>query len=77
VAKHWLTLLTPAFSYDHYRDAYVLRVVGERFGPALRAERRARGEADRRVWREQRFDALEPGERFDRRRRRSSSSLAA
>lgn len=73
LAKHWLTLLTPAFGYNDYRDAYVLRGIGKRFGPVLRLERRARGEVDRGVWREQRFEALQPGESFDRRRRGRAS----
>jgi hypothetical protein len=31
-----LTLLRPLFRYSAGRDAYVLRVVGNRFGPVLR-----------------------------------------
>jgi hypothetical protein len=35
-------LLTPVFVHNYSRDAYVLRGVGRRFGPVLRAERRVR-----------------------------------
>jgi hypothetical protein len=35
-------LLLPAFRYSPTRDAYVLRVVGNKLGPVLREERRAR-----------------------------------
>lgn len=45
VAKRWLALLAPLFGYDQLRDAYVLRGVGKRVGPVLRADRRiGRGE---------------------------------
>lgn len=30
------TLLRPVLRYSHSRDAYVLRVVGNRYGPVLR-----------------------------------------
>jgi hypothetical protein len=40
IARHWLLLLRPALRYSRSRDAYVLRVVGGRVGPVLRAERR-------------------------------------
>ncbi len=33
-------LLTPVFGYNYSRDAYVLRGVGRRVGPVLRADRR-------------------------------------
>ena len=35
-------LLLPAFRYSATRDAYVLRIVGNKLGPVLREERRAR-----------------------------------
>ena len=35
-----LTLCRPLMSFDMPRDAYVLRVVGRRFGPVLRQDRR-------------------------------------
>jgi hypothetical protein len=54
-------LLTPLFAYSHTRDAYVLRGVGDRFGPVLRQ--------DRRVRREQPIDGID----FRRRRRRRPS----
>jgi hypothetical protein len=37
-------LLRPAFAYDCRRDAYILRVVGRRFGPVLRPDRRVHRE---------------------------------
>ncbi|MGD0196547.1 MAG: hypothetical protein ABSC56_01385 [Solirubrobacteraceae bacterium] len=42
VSSHLLVLLLPLFRYSLTRDAYVLRLVGQRFGPVLRAERRRR-----------------------------------
>jgi hypothetical protein len=39
-----LTLLTPVFSYNDRRDAYLIRGVGARVGPVLRADRRVRHE---------------------------------
>jgi hypothetical protein len=50
VAKHWLLLLRPLFTYNFSRDAYVLRGVGRHFGPVLRCERRTHRERDRRPW---------------------------
>jgi hypothetical protein len=44
VSRYWLTLLTPVFAYNYARDAYVLRGVGRRVGPVLRAERRIQRE---------------------------------
>ncbi len=41
VAWHWLRLLTPVLRYSSSRRAYLLRGVGDRFGPVLRPERRA------------------------------------
>ncbi|HEX3518112.1 MAG TPA: hypothetical protein VHT29_03655 [Solirubrobacteraceae bacterium] len=40
LASQRLTLLTPVFRYSDSRDAYVLRVIGKRVGPVLRADRR-------------------------------------
>jgi hypothetical protein len=40
VARHWLVALRPFFRYSSPRSAYVLRGVGGRVGPVLRAERR-------------------------------------
>jgi hypothetical protein len=39
-----LTLLSPVFSYDERRDAYMIRAVGARVGPVLRVDRRVRRE---------------------------------
>jgi hypothetical protein len=33
-----LALLFPIFRYSHGREAYVLRIVGNRIGPVLRRE---------------------------------------
>jgi hypothetical protein len=38
--RRWLLLTSPFFRYSSSRDAYVLRGVGGRVGPVLRAERR-------------------------------------
>ena len=40
VARHWLLLARPLLRYSRGRDAYVLRIVGGRFGPVLRPDRR-------------------------------------
>jgi hypothetical protein len=37
-----VVVLLPALRYSATRDAYVLRVVGNKLGPVLREERRAR-----------------------------------
>jgi hypothetical protein len=75
VAQYWLTLLAPAFAYDYTRDAYILRGVGERFGPVLRLDRRARLDADRRrIWREEHLEGLDTVE-LDRRRSRRTSMV--
>jgi hypothetical protein len=50
VARHWLLLLRPLFTYNYARDAYVMRGVGRRYGPVLRCERRTHRERDRRPW---------------------------
>jgi hypothetical protein len=51
VKRHWLTLLGPVLRYSASRDAYVLRGIGRRYGPALRP--------DRRVMRRRRLDTPE------------------
>jgi hypothetical protein len=40
VSPHTLVLLRPALRHSHGRDAYVLRLVGNRFGPVLRRDLR-------------------------------------
>lgn len=40
VARHWLALGRPVFRFSEHRDAYVLRVVGRKWGPVLRVDRR-------------------------------------
>jgi len=40
IARHWLLVLRPILRYSDGRHAYVLRVVGGRFGPVLRPDRR-------------------------------------
>jgi len=45
VASHWLLALAPVLRYSATRDAYVLRAIGNSYGPVLRPERRR----DRRV----------------------------
>jgi hypothetical protein len=37
-----LSILFPLFRYSLTRDAYVLRIVGQRLGPVLRVNRRRR-----------------------------------
>jgi hypothetical protein len=44
VNSQLLTLLSPVFGYDERRDAYMIRGVGARVGPVLRADRRVRRE---------------------------------
>jgi hypothetical protein len=41
VQPRLLVLLAPLFRYSLTRDAYVLRLVGRRSGPVLRANRRS------------------------------------
>jgi hypothetical protein len=43
VPRHWLLLMRPLLRYSEVRDAYVLRGVGRRTGPVLRADRRLIG----------------------------------
>jgi hypothetical protein len=40
VDRRLLTALTPLFTYNYNRDAYVLRVVGRHAGPVLKRDRR-------------------------------------
>jgi hypothetical protein len=71
VARHWLVLLSPLFTYNFNRDAYVLRGVGRRVGPVLLEDRRTQREPNRRPWPERPAllpDSLEAGERIDRHR---------
>jgi len=42
VARQWLLPLKPLFRYSTSRRAYVLRLIGNRTGPVLRSERRAK-----------------------------------
>lgn len=46
VGRHWLALMRPFLRYSRSRNAYVLRVVGRRTGPVLRADRRHGGSWD-------------------------------
>ena len=45
VARHWLALARPVFRFSEPRDAYVLRVIGRKWGPVLRMNRRERSRA--------------------------------
>ena len=38
----WLTFVRPCLRWSDSRDAYVLRVVGRRYGPVLRLDERRR-----------------------------------
>jgi hypothetical protein len=40
VARHWLLLVRPLLRFSRGRDAFVLLLVGGRFGPVLRSDRR-------------------------------------
>jgi hypothetical protein len=42
VSKALLAGLKPVFRHSETRDAYVLRLVGNRFGPVLKQRRQAR-----------------------------------
>jgi hypothetical protein len=44
VHSRLLTLLSPAFTYNYKRNAYLLRGIGQHVGPVLRVERRVRRE---------------------------------
>ncbi|HSZ14189.1 MAG TPA: hypothetical protein VK790_09155 [Solirubrobacteraceae bacterium] len=41
IARHWLAVARPLLRYSAAREAYVLRVVGRRYGPVVRPDRRA------------------------------------
>jgi hypothetical protein len=43
VARHWLVIGRPLLRYSEPRDAYVLRLVGRKWGPVLRPDRRQGG----------------------------------
>jgi hypothetical protein len=71
VARPWLLLLSPLFTYNANRDAHVLRGIGRRVGPVLLEDRRTQREPNRRPWPERPAilsDGLEAGEGVDRRR---------
>ena len=40
VPRRWITVGRPILRYSEPRDAYVLRVVGRKWGPVLRSDRR-------------------------------------
>ncbi len=40
IARRWLLVARPVLRYSQGRRAYVLRLVGGRFGPVLRPDRR-------------------------------------
>jgi hypothetical protein len=40
VAPRWIAVGKPVFRFSQPRDAYVLRVVGRKWGPVLRPDRR-------------------------------------
>jgi hypothetical protein len=64
-------LLSPLFTYNFNRDAYVVRGVGRRVGPVLLEDRRTQREPNRRPWPDRPAllpDGLEAGERIDRHR---------
>jgi hypothetical protein len=42
IAQHWLVLFKPVLRYSSARNAYVLRLVGRKFGPVVRPERRTK-----------------------------------
>jgi hypothetical protein len=44
VRSRWLTLLSPVFTYNYRRKAFVLRGIGQQLGPVLRVDRRVRRE---------------------------------
>ncbi|HEX9480460.1 MAG TPA: hypothetical protein VF927_00030 [Solirubrobacteraceae bacterium] len=43
VARHWVVLGRPLLRYSEPRDAYVLRIVGRKWGPVLKLDRRHGG----------------------------------
>jgi hypothetical protein len=71
VARQWLVLASPLFTYDSSRDAYLLRLVGDRVGPVLREDRRTHREANRHPWSDRSGllpEGLESSEHAERRR---------
>jgi hypothetical protein len=40
VAQRWIAIGRPVLRYSQPRDAYVFRIVGRKWGPVLRSERR-------------------------------------
>ncbi len=40
IAPRWITIGRPLLRYSTPRDAYVLRIVGRKWGPVLRSDRR-------------------------------------
>jgi len=40
VARRWIAIGRPVLRYSQPRDAYVLRLVGRKWGPVLRSDRR-------------------------------------
>lgn len=40
VERQWIELARPLLRYSASRDAYILRLVGQQWGPVLRIERR-------------------------------------
>lgn len=70
VARHWLVMASPLFTYNFSRDAYVLRGIGKRVGPVLREDRRTHREANRLPWADRPgllAESLEAGEHGERR----------
>jgi hypothetical protein len=43
VPRHWLAIGRPLLRYSEPRDAYVLRLVGRKWGPVLKYDRRHGG----------------------------------
>jgi hypothetical protein len=43
VDRQWIELARPLLRYSGSRDAFVLRLVGQKWGPVLRVERRYQG----------------------------------
>jgi hypothetical protein len=63
VARHWLLLLSPLFTYNFNRDALVLRGIGKHVGPVLLEDRRTQREPNRRPWPERSWAELPEGSR--------------
>ena len=40
IGRRWISIGRPVLRYSQPRDAYVLRVVGRKWGPVLRPDRR-------------------------------------